>query len=168
MTNVEYEHSVISKIGFPFKPNGIPSVIDWSSPVPFLGLLGGIFHFYSNFDRTFCKQTLETDMGLITIFNVCLCTTKRTLGLYLLKANIDYTIQNKVHNLNQSIRHIAALGKHELFEEYWRGIHWRYDRKQYVPVIEIILSYFVASGIDITLCNKIDKPLAVYRLSNVT
>ena len=29
-------------------------------PFPFFGLLGGIFHFHSNFDRTFCRQTVET------------------------------------------------------------------------------------------------------------
>ena len=30
------------------------------------------------------------------------------------------------------------------------------------------LSHDVASGSDITQCNKIDKPLVVYRFSNVT
>ena len=35
--------------------------INWISPFPFLGLLGayGIFHFHSNFNRIFCKQTVE-------------------------------------------------------------------------------------------------------------
>ena len=37
-----------------------PTVIDLTSPFPFKGLLGGILHVYSNFNRTFCKQTLET------------------------------------------------------------------------------------------------------------
>ena len=37
--------------------------IFWRSPFPILGLLGGSFHFYSNFDRTFCKQTIETLIG---------------------------------------------------------------------------------------------------------
>ena len=36
-----------------------PTVINWTSPVPLEGLLGGILHFYSNFNRTFCKQTVE-------------------------------------------------------------------------------------------------------------
>ena len=31
-----------------------PILINWTSPFPFLGLLGGIFHFYSNFKRNFC------------------------------------------------------------------------------------------------------------------
>ena len=37
-----------------------PSVINWTSPFPFEMLLGSSYHFYSNFDRTFCKQTVET------------------------------------------------------------------------------------------------------------
>ena len=36
-----------------------PTVINWRSPFPILGLLGGIFHFYSNFKRNFCKRTVE-------------------------------------------------------------------------------------------------------------
>ena len=33
--------------------------INWTSPIPILGLLGGIFHFYSNFKRNLCLQTVE-------------------------------------------------------------------------------------------------------------
>ena len=33
-----------------------PILINWTSPFPFKGLLGGIFRFYSNFKRNFCKQ----------------------------------------------------------------------------------------------------------------
>ena len=29
----------------------------------YIYILGGIFHFYSNFDRAFCKQTVETLIG---------------------------------------------------------------------------------------------------------
>ena len=55
-----------------------------------LGLLGGIFHFYSNFKRNFCKQTVENliiyhfiKMRRLSWFcTVCRCPTKRTLGLY--------------------------------------------------------------------------------------
>ena len=35
-----------------------PILINLTSPFPFQGMLGGIFHFYSNFNRTFCKQTV--------------------------------------------------------------------------------------------------------------
>ena len=34
--------------------------------------------------------------------------------------------------------------------------------------VYVNLSNYVASGSDITPCNKIDKPLVVYRFSNVT
>ena len=34
-------------------------LIIWTSPFPNLGVLGGIFHFYSNFKRNFCEQTVE-------------------------------------------------------------------------------------------------------------
>ena len=37
-----------------------PTVIKWTSPFPTLGLPGGIFKFYPNCNRTFCKQALET------------------------------------------------------------------------------------------------------------
>ena len=36
-----------------------PAPINWTSPFPFQGLYGGIFHLYSNFKRNFCKQTVE-------------------------------------------------------------------------------------------------------------
>ena len=41
-------------------PNEISHFINWTGPFLFYGLLGGIFHFYSNLNRTFCKQTVET------------------------------------------------------------------------------------------------------------
>ena len=37
-----------------------PIFINWTSSFPIKGLSGGIFHFYSNCNRTLCKQTLET------------------------------------------------------------------------------------------------------------
>ena len=36
----------------------VPSLINGISPFPFHGLLGGIFHFHSSFDITFCEQTV--------------------------------------------------------------------------------------------------------------
>ena len=36
-----------------------PTVFNWTSPFPILGKFGGIFYFYSNFKRNFCKQTVE-------------------------------------------------------------------------------------------------------------
>ena len=37
-----------------------PISINWTSPFTFSWLLGGVFHFYSNFNKTFYKQTVET------------------------------------------------------------------------------------------------------------
>ena len=70
-----------------FFPSGyFPILINWMSPFPILGVLAGIFHFYSNFNGTFCKQTVETLIRchvlrhLIWVYTVCLCPTKWTLG----------------------------------------------------------------------------------------
>ena len=37
-----------------------PTLISWTGPFLILGLLSGIFHFYSHFKRHFCKQTVKT------------------------------------------------------------------------------------------------------------
>ena len=37
-----------------------PISIGRTSLFQILGVLGGTFHFYSNFNRTFCEQTVET------------------------------------------------------------------------------------------------------------
>ena len=65
-----------------------PTLISWTSPFPFYGLFGGIFHFYLNFNRTFFKQTVDTLVRrhimwrLNWVCTACLCPTKRRLGLY--------------------------------------------------------------------------------------
>ena len=67
---------------------GFPTLINCTSLFPFKGLLDGILHFHSHFDRIFCKQTVGTLIRrsvlrrLIWVCNVCLCPTKKTLGLY--------------------------------------------------------------------------------------
>ena len=70
-----------------------PILINWTSPFPISGLLGGIFHFYSNFKRNVCKQTVENLirhhilLRLIWFCTVCRCPTKKTVGLYGLNIN---------------------------------------------------------------------------------
>ena len=70
----------LSQINFPIS-------ISRTSLLQILGVLGGIFHLISNFNRKFCKQTVETLIRrrvlrrLIWVSTVCLCPTKRTLGL---------------------------------------------------------------------------------------
>ena len=71
-----------------FSHMDFPIPINWTSPFMFLGLLGGIFHFYSKLKRTFCMQTEETLnrccvlWHLIWVCAVCLCPTKRMLCFY--------------------------------------------------------------------------------------
>ena len=60
-------------------------------------MLGGSFHFYSNFKSIFCKQTVKTLIRrsillcLISLCTVCLCPTKRTQGLYGLSYHFPLT-----------------------------------------------------------------------------
>ena len=75
-----------------------PCVINWTSPFQFKGLMSDIFLFYSHFNRTFCKQIVETMIGchvlwhLIWVCTVCLCPTKRMLGLYGLNKILGHKI----------------------------------------------------------------------------
>ena len=63
-----------------------PILINWTYPFPFKGLLGSIFYFYSIFNRTFCKQTVENLIRcrvlrrLVWVSTVCLCPIKRCLS----------------------------------------------------------------------------------------
>ena len=45
---------------YPFKPNGISNSYQLDQSISVLRILGGIFHFYSNFNLSLCKQTVET------------------------------------------------------------------------------------------------------------
>ena len=66
----------------PFIPNGISLYYQVGQPVSVFRVVGGIFHFYSNLDRTTYKQTVETLIRrhkmrrLIWVFNVCLSHKK--------------------------------------------------------------------------------------------
>ena len=66
-------------------------MVNWNSPFPF-------FHIYSNFNRTFCKQTVETLIRrrilgrLIWVCTICLCPTKRIYGLK--EENGNFKTQN--------------------------------------------------------------------------
>ena len=65
----------------------LPTFIKWTSPFSSSGLLGVVFHSYSNFDRTSYKQTVEnlakhcSLWRLILACAICLCPTKSTLVL---------------------------------------------------------------------------------------
>ena len=49
-----------------FKLDGISYSFQTDQPVSVYGALCGIFHFYTTFDRNFCKQTVAvvSDLGL--------------------------------------------------------------------------------------------------------
>ena len=59
------------------------------------------FHFHSNFKRNFCKQTVKNlirhrvSRRLIWFCTVCLCPTKRTLGLYRLNTHYHVPVAAK-------------------------------------------------------------------------
>ena len=65
-------------------------------------------------------------------------------------------IQNKFHV-------IPAIGFKDMFEDEWTIPNQSCNRIK----ITFFLSHEVLSGSDKMLCNKIVKPLAVYRFSNV-
>ena len=75
----------------PFMVNGTSHRYQLEHSISLLRDVGGIFHFYSNFNRTFCNQTVETLIRrrilrrLVWVCTVCICPTKRTLGLCGLK-----------------------------------------------------------------------------------
>ena len=45
----------------PFKPNEISKPYELNTSISVTSLFDGIFQFYLNFNRTFCKQTVKTD-----------------------------------------------------------------------------------------------------------
>ena len=69
----------------------LPTLTSRMSPFPIKGMLGGTFHFFPNFNKPFCKQTVKILIRhciircLIWICTVCLCPIKRMPGLYGLK-----------------------------------------------------------------------------------
>ena len=54
-----------------------PIFINWTSLFPILVLFGGFFHFQSNFNRTFCKQTEETRYAASDLVLHCLLTSHK-------------------------------------------------------------------------------------------
>ena len=63
------------------------ALINWINPFQVKGLLGSKFQFHSNFNGTFCEQTVQNLIRclilqhLIWFYTVCRCPIKRILGL---------------------------------------------------------------------------------------
>ena len=71
-----------------FMSNGISVSYHLDQSISILRVFGRNFSFYSVFYIVSCKQTVETPIRcrflrhLVWVCTVCLCPTKRTLGLY--------------------------------------------------------------------------------------
>ena len=79
-----------------------PTIINWTSLFPLVG--GVIFHFYSNFNRTFYKQTVNSGdpdqtPHLIWVCTVCICPTKRSPGLYGLSSHCKTQLTTVINGL---------------------------------------------------------------------
>ena len=80
----------LSRMNFPIS-------ISRTSLFQILEVLGGILHFYSNFKRNFCKETVENLIrcwvlqGLIRFFTVR-CSTKRMIGFNRLTVRVENSV----------------------------------------------------------------------------
>ena len=70
-----------------FKSNETSHFIKWTSPFSSSGLLSVVFHSYSNFNRSSCKQTVENLIRLCILWRLilactdCLRPTKKNASL---------------------------------------------------------------------------------------
>ena len=63
MLNSEFVHYMRTAFN-PLMPNGISHRYQMKQSISVLRMLGGIFHFYSNFNRKLVKQAVEPDVNL--------------------------------------------------------------------------------------------------------
>ena len=88
----------------PFKRNVISCSCQLDSFISVLRIVGLYFFLNSNFNRILCKQTVETLIRLrvlqrlIWVCTVCLCPTKRTIGLYGFKTGLCYNHDLFLHS----------------------------------------------------------------------
>ena len=83
----------------PFKPNKIShSLYQLEQSISILRAIWRYFYFHSNFNRVFCKQTVQTLIRRpimqhpIWVCTICICPTKRTLGIYGLRLQYPLNI----------------------------------------------------------------------------
>ena len=78
-------------------------------------MLGSIFHFHSNFNKTFCKQTVKTLIRrrvlrrVVRVCTICLRPTKWTLGLYGLTWNQLIKCKRQMTYINASIEYSHGM-----------------------------------------------------------
>ena len=98
MGNSSQEHyfHFLNSLPNPFKLNGFSHYYQLDQSIFFLRVVGWYYSFYSNLNRTSYKQTVESLIRrhilrrLIWVYTVCLCPTKRMLGLYGLMGNFPF------------------------------------------------------------------------------
>ena len=92
MFNSEFVHYMRTAFN-PVIPNGISHRYQLKKSISVLRGVRWYFFILSSFNRKLCKQTVETLIRrrilwrLIWVCTICLCPTKRTLGIYKLKCN---------------------------------------------------------------------------------
>ena len=79
---------------------------------------------------------------------------KLALFHYFSYLTLNLTLKLKPFNVSLKHLNIHYKNKHHLFDEL-----------KYIKSVQRILSYDIASWSEITPCNKIDKPLVVYRFT---
>ena len=81
-----------------------PTCIKWTSPFSSLGLLGVVFHSYSNFKRTSCEQTVENLIRICSLWRLILACT-----IYLSKTCKKNAILICVNTFVVYVTHISCI-----------------------------------------------------------
>ena len=113
----------------PFKPNGISHYYQLDQYISVLRDVGSIFHFYSNFNLTFCKQLVETLIRrrvlrrLIWVCTVCSMSHKKDARLIWVKMLVLCTKYTKIiepwHEISNNV--VCATEKTRKFLSLTRG-----------------------------------------------
>ena len=102
----------------PLKPNGISQHYQLEQSITVLRDVGCFFFLFSNFNRTFQEQTVETlircrrMLHLVWVCTVWLCPTKRTLGLHGLMSNSTQRVFYKQLKKKTVIIFLKSLCRH--------------------------------------------------------
>ena len=99
----------------------VPSLINWINPFPFHGLLEGIFHFYSNFDITFCKQTVAPRSVASDLDLHCLpMSHKKYSRLIWVRRTMAGYYQQKAHFRNKIVFFAVSIVQPDrILTMYW-------------------------------------------------
>ena len=115
------QHLELFKLN-PFKPNGVSHCYQLEQSI-FVSIdVGWYFSFYSNFNRTFYKQTVETLIRrrvlwrLVLVCIVCLRPTKRALGFYGSKESCADSSESTLSNCHLVGHHMSLVNYTNWYE----------------------------------------------------